>query len=175
MHLMCMLRGPCHGRNVSSFSRPSLERSHTRPTQACFLGQQLLSCSAVVARADGPQQSLAAARTLVKAAGGISDAPSSSGDSFAWPDEIQPGTDGAQGPSVPTVNPSSNSWSTSITSSSSSNDASFSSSSSSSSGGQAPPWAARMPTWNASTRKHLHHMMDLFTLADRVSGVCHCI
>jgi hypothetical protein len=75
---------------------------------------------------------------------------SSSDDTFAWPAETQPAAEGAEG------------WSADASSSS----ASLSSSSSSS----PPPWAARLPTWNDSTRKHLHHMMDLFTLADRVSS-----
>lgn len=37
-----------------------------------------------------------------------------------------------------------------------------------------PAWAARMPTWSDATRKHLHNMMDLFTIADRV-GTCVCV
>jgi hypothetical protein len=78
------------------------------------------------------------------------DATDTSGDGFNWPSEIQPGTDGAEGFDNNTSG-SSSSLSSSV-----------------SGGSTAPPWAAQMPTWNASTRKHLHHMMDLFTLADRV-------
>uniref|UniRef100_A0A383V370 EF-hand domain-containing protein n=1 Tax=Tetradesmus obliquus TaxID=3088 RepID=A0A383V370_TETOB len=32
---------------------------------------------------------------------------------------------------------------------------------------QKPPWAARMPTWSPSTRMHLNHLMDLFTICDK--------
>lgn len=67
-------------------------------------------------------------------------------DSLTWPQEVQPGDFAAN------TSSSFGSFSSVLGSSSS----------------PPPPWAARMPTWNASTRKHLHHMMDLFTLADRV-------
>jgi hypothetical protein len=117
----------------------------TRPVQR----QQLLLMHTTLS---GQLQPSSTARAHHVSASGNVDVAStgSSGDTFAWPAEIQPAADGAEG------------WSAEAISSG----ASFSSSS----GSPPPPWAARLPTWNASTRKHLHHMMDLFTLADRVSS-----
>lgn len=89
-------------------------------------------------------------RSPVSAASAGEDAPAASASSedstFSWPAEIQPD----------------------VNSSSSSTNSMGSSSSLWEGAGAPPAWAARLPTWNPSTRKHMHHMMDLFTIADRV-------
>lgn len=36
--------------------------------------------------------------------------------------------------------------------------------------GTKPSWAARIPTWSPATRMHMNHLMDLFTICDKVSS-----
>ena len=149
--------GCLHSASISPCSTPYTSprslRSCLAPNKPSPHPRQLQLLS-TAAQCGGLPNRSASLRQHHKPSSSSRDANETSQDEFQWPAEVQPGDMAPDGH-------------TDSSSSSFSSERSFASSSSSSSS-PPPPWAAQMPTWNASTRKHMHHMMDLFTLADMV-------